>query len=1042
MNHSGRLEQSRVYCSLLGPLQVRIDDRPVEIGGARLRALLARLALSPGRTVSVDGLVDDLWGSEPPAGAANALQSLVSRLRRTLGRADLINSTTAGYALVADTDAAEFGRLVAAGRLAEALALWRGPALADVTDAPFAAPAAHRLEELRLAATEDWVEAELAAGRHGELIAELAGLVAAHPLRERLRGQYMTALYRAGRQADALRSYEDARQQLADELGVDPSPQLQAVHVAVLRGEAAAAPEPAPTNLRAQLTSFVGRDQDMAAISALLQRSRLVTLVGPGGAGKTRLASEFGATMRPTTPDGVWMIELASVTNPGDVVPAALTALRLRERALLEAALNARDALTRLVAALSGSAAVLIVDNCEHLIDAAADLVDRLLAGCPRLRIIATSREPLAITGEALHPVPSLALPDDAAPATQAAAVRLFTERAVAVRPDFVIEDWIEQATEICRRLDGMPLAIELAAARLRALSPAELAGRLDDRFRLLTGGSRTALPRHQTLRAVVDWSWDLLEKPERMLARRLSVFPGGITLATAEAICSGPDLPAEDVMGLITALVDKSLLQATNTGRYRMLETIRAYGQEQLRAADELTATRAAHAAYYLDLARRADPKLRSAEQLTWLAELVAEHDNVLAALQFYVETGDARRAVQLAAALIWFWNLRGQRDEGRKWLDAALSVPYDQPVFEHAFCHLGRALMAGGLGALTDAKWSLARGLRIVHQYPHLPADHPLGHALELFGALLVPSRAAQVAPAIERVRASSDPWTRTVSLVTSGHWAQNQGRILDAERHFQRALGEFREIGDRWGMASTMESIAQIGEARGDLRKVVAIEEEALGLLGELESYEDVAQGLCTLGRQQAKLGDLESAAATIDRAYELAHRFADAETRAWVEMSAAEVERRRGDLLSARRRAESAMQAVDALLPSQMEALFLVGVAFVELDENHVDEARAHAIEAVDVGMEYLDLSMVAAAADALACIEIAGGNFESGAVLLGISEASRGLPDLGNPDVVGAREKCRSELAEFQRAYDRGVALSRDAAIDFIHALRR
>jgi predicted ATPase/DNA-binding SARP family transcriptional activator len=1033
-------EQGHGYCSLLGPLQVRIDDQPVEIGGARLRALLARLALSPGRTVPVDGLVDDLWGSEPPGGAANALQSLVSRLRRTLGRTDLITSTAAGYALTADTDVQEFQQLVGAGMLAEALALWRGPALADISDAPFAEPEAHRLEELRLAATEDWIEAELAAGRHAELIAELDGLVAAHPLRERFRGQYITALYRVGRQADALRSYEDARRYLADELGVDPSPQLQAVHVAVLRGEAATA-ESASTNLRAQLTSFVGRDRDMAAITRLLKHSRLVTLVGPGGAGKTRLAGEVGAALQSQSPDGVWMVELASVTNPGDVVQATLSALRLRERSLLDTTSDARDAGAKLVAALSGSTALLIVDNCEHLINAAADLVDMLLAGCPNLRVIATSREPLSITGEALHPVPSLELPDSAESATHAAAVRLFAERAVAVRPDFAIDDWTDEVVEICRRLDGMPLAIELAAARLRVLTPAELGARLDDRFRLLTGGSRTALPRHQTLRAVVDWSWDLLEKQERMLTRRLSVFPGGITLATVEAICAGSDLPADEVLELIAALVDKSLLQTAGNGRYRMLETIRAYGHEQLVATDELIEIQAAHAAYYLDLVERADPKLRSREQLRWLNELIAEHDNILAALRFYVDRGNADGAARMAASLLWFWTLRGMRDEARLWLNAALDVPGEAAPIARATCYGGRAMMVGGNGAQVEAKWSLGRALRIVHTNPELVHDHPMSAMLEVIASIAIPTRMSRVRPALENARRHSDPWTRAAALMAYGHWAENQGRATDAERDFRLALEEFREVGDRWGLASTMESVAQIGELRGDLRAVIEIEEEALQLLKELEAFEDLAQALCILARQQARIGELDSATINVERASELAHRYSDVETRLWVEATAGEIDRRRGDLAAARRRADAVLAGTESanFFPSQLRAVFLVAVAFLDLAEGKPDDARSHGIEAIGIGAEHHDQGAVASAIDVLGCTEIAEGNTERAAVLFGIAEGTRGLPDLGDPDVVMAREKCRTELgaADYQNAYDRGVAMSYDTAIEFV-----
>ncbi|HST66535.1 MAG TPA: BTAD domain-containing putative transcriptional regulator, partial [Mycobacteriales bacterium] len=547
--------------AILGALLVTDDaGRPVEVGGARLRALLSRLALDPGRFVGVDALVEDLWGDTPPADRLNALQSLVSRLRRALPGVP-IESGPPGYRLAleaAQVDAPEFERLADAGRqalptdpaaarrlLAEALGLWRGPALADAPGLPWAEDARDRLTERRLAATEDRIDAELALGGHAGVLPELVELTRDHPLRERIRGQHVRALYAAGRQADALAAYEDVRRLLADELGVDPSPALQEIQLRVLR----AAPEPQPaaaprTNVPAQLTSFVGRDADLAAVAAQLDRHRLVTLVGPGGAGKTRLAAETAVRVLERFPDGAWLAELAPVTGGAEVPQAVLAAVGLADTRPREQpgqpAPSQAGAMTRLVDLLAQRCALIVLDNCEHLIEPAATLAAELLARCPRLRIVATSREPLGITGEALAPVAPLGLPPaDATPAQalRHPAVTLLADRAAAVRPGFQVDDdTVAPVIEICRRLDGMPLAIELAAARMRSLPVTEVAARLDDRFRLLTGGSRTALPRQQTLRAVVAWSWDLLSPAEAALADRVAVFPGGITPDAAEA--------------------------------------------------------------------------------------------------------------------------------------------------------------------------------------------------------------------------------------------------------------------------------------------------------------------------------------------------------------------------------------------------------------------------------------------------------------------------------------------------------------------------
>ena len=626
---------------MLGPLEVRTDVDPgeiVEVAGARLRALLIMLALHPGQLVTASQLIDGLWPQEMPAAAANALQALVSRLRRALPEA-VIESRPSGYQLKIDprsTDIVRFEDLAAAGRaqlrddpaaagqtLRQALALWRGPALADVADTDFGQAAIARLDELRLTAIEHRVDADLRTGDTASLVAELEGLVIAHPMREPLAARLMRALHAAGRRGAALEVYEQTRKRLVNQLGVEPSAELAALHLDILRDEPPAEPDPETarpaspvsnhtshknTNLRAELTSFVGRDAELRQVAELLGAYRLITLTGPGGAGKTRLAVEAARAELPATPDGVWLVELAPVTDPADVTSAVLSALGLREQVLVSPTRPRRlmpetplppDELSRLLSALAAKRTLLVLDNCEHLVAAAAALADRVLAACPQVRIMATSREPLNITGEALWTVGPLTLPPDPAATSLSAersvvqdfaSVRLLTQRARAVVPSFAVtHDNAPAVAAICRALDGMPLAIELAAARLRTMAPEQIAARLGDRFQLLSSGSRTAMPRHQTLRAVVDWSWDLLDDAERALWRRFSVFTGGATLEAAEQVCSGSGLPAARVLDLLTALAEKSLLTVRHDPpRYRMLEIIRAYGQERLAEAGE----------------------------------------------------------------------------------------------------------------------------------------------------------------------------------------------------------------------------------------------------------------------------------------------------------------------------------------------------------------------------------------------------------------------------------------------------------------------
>ncbi|MCU1645058.1 MAG: Non-specific serine/threonine protein kinase [Nocardia sp.] len=610
--------------------------------------LLARLALEAGGTVSVATLIDGLWGEEPPADAPGALQALVSRLRRALREAGTVELTAGGYRLPGvEVDSERFEHLIKRGRrefaagraeaaaalLAEALRLWRGPVLGDVQDAPFVQVVAARLDDLRAAAVEDRFAAELQLGRYADILADLEVAGAEHPLSERLAALRMRALAAAGRQSDALAVYEDMRERLGDELGIDPSAELRDTHLALLRGELespAVRREPVGSTLPARLTSFVGRDSELEGLAKLLATSRLVTIVGPGGAGKTRLSLE---AMSRYHGGPVFFVPLAEIGAPDQFADAVARALD-----------NAADGLpadktARLAELLDVAAAVLVLDNCEHLIAAAAELAAHLLDRLPQLRILATSREPLAITGEALCHLGPLDIPAEAtepAVAQRSPAVQLFLDRAAAVRPGFILDEHTTSpVVEICRKLDGVPLALELAAAKLRSMSVDQIARRLDDRFRLLTSGSRTALPRQRTLLALVEWSWDLLEDPERVLARRLSLFPGGATVEALEAICADKELPADDILYVLGALVEKSLVESSGgeKPRYRMLETIRAYAADQLADSSDNPAPAFAH--YYLTLAEQQEPLLRTGEQLSAIAVFDAEHANMAAALR-----------------------------------------------------------------------------------------------------------------------------------------------------------------------------------------------------------------------------------------------------------------------------------------------------------------------------------------------------------------------------------------------------------------------
>jgi predicted ATPase/DNA-binding SARP family transcriptional activator len=664
---------------ILGPVQAVRDGREFELGGPKRRALLALLLVAAGRVIPAERLAQELWGGCPPPGAAGTLRAHVSRLRTLLRPEAVLLARGGGYALAAEPeqlDAARFERLAGAGREAlehdaaaaaadrfrEALGLWRGRALADVDEVEPLAREAARLEELRLLATEGRIEADLALGRHAELVGELEGLVGEYPVRERLWRLLVLALYRAGRQADALAAYRRARDMLAHELGIEPGAELRALEQQVLRQEVPAPRPAARHNLPAMLTSFLGREEDLARLEGLVGGGRLVTLTGAGGAGKTRLAVEFATSAVERFGDGVWLADLAGIAEAGLVPSVVMGALGVRQS-------GEAPVMEALVYRLRSAELLLVLDNCEHLLGACAGLAAALLGRCPRLRVLATSREPLGVPGEAVYPVPPLAVPPESADAQTLAGapgVRLFLARSSAATGPAGVAAPVTVVARICRELDGLPLAIELAAARMSVLSAEEIAARLADRFRFLTSRRPVADPRHQTLRAAIGWSYELLSEEERRAFGELSVFADGFTLAALAAVCCGGDHAS--ALDLVDQLAAKSLLiaePAVAGTRYRLLETIRQYASKRLTEAGQAERARRRHAEAFL----------RLAEEERELAVLAREQDNFRAALDFTLGCGSPA-GPRLAFALGGFWLARGLFSEARGWLERALAA------------------------------------------------------------------------------------------------------------------------------------------------------------------------------------------------------------------------------------------------------------------------------------------------------------------------------------------------------------------------------
>ncbi|WP_194916079.1 BTAD domain-containing putative transcriptional regulator [Catenulispora rubra] len=1143
--------------SILGPLEIRVDGAPVALGGARLRTLMSRLALDAGRAVSVSALVDALWADEPPEGAANALQSLISRVRKVLGDPALLAAAPGGYRLAIapeSVDAMRFETLSRSGRealraddpsaaratLREALALWRGPALADVADAAFAIAPAARLDELRLAALTDRLDAELRLGQAAEALAELEALSAEHPLRENIAALHVRALYAVGRQADALAVYEQVRRALADQLGIDPSKELAEVHLAVLRSDPALAPpavEHAPrTNLKTRLTSFVGRDEEVARIGKMLDASRLVTLVGPGGAGKTRLAGESAQRVLERFPDGAWLAELAPVTDPGEVPQAVLSALGPRESRMMSnsgspaaAAALLRSAEDHLIESLAEKRILLILDNCEHLVGAAADLAETLLGRAPGLRVLATSREPLTIDGESLFPVPPLALPDtdgldefcigiresesgdrsgggggggsratgpgqgastgtgagkgarrgtgasrgadigagasrgvgaglgrsvgaDAGRGTSASgdtppvpltiadtvlaypAVRLFADRAAAVVPDFAVDaDTLPDVIRICRSLDGLPLAIELAAARLRTLPLHQIASRLGDRFRLLTGGSRTAMPRHQTLRAVVEWSWELLSEDERDLAERLAVFPGGVTAEAAAAVT--PGLDPDVAFDQLCALVDKSLLQAVPTEpgqdpRFRMLETLREYGADRLSGAGRLADTRRAHAAFFLDLAETAEPHLRRGSQMLWLKRLNAERDNILAALRFAAADEDADTAVRIAAAMTWYWTLGDQNREGRSWMRVALDVPGPSPQEAHAIVTVMERITT----VFEDYLWE---------EIPQLTRDiADTVAALDTFEHPLL-ALAAVVAPMLaddrERLEAvvdehldHPDPWVAAMLHLMRGMAAENAGVREPMRADFERARAIFEELGERWGLSACLNGMASMAITAGDDAQALELQTQALDLIREINAYSSAAQIQIGQAQLLSRLGRPDDARELLEQVLQGARNSGSQMGCLVALIGLAEHSRQAGD----RDKAWSYLRMAETEFaenwngPPQLLAFRESSAAMLYLDGDEPEPARAALARAFQFSLITRDVPIQGRMAVGAARYADTVGRTELAMRLLGASEGMVGTQDHSDSERVALVKKFK-EHPDYESCYAVGKNAARD-----------
>ncbi|MGC4955677.1 BTAD domain-containing putative transcriptional regulator [Actinomadura citrea] len=1038
---------------VLGPLTVwTADGTQVAIRGLKVRTLLADLLVQDGRPVSAERLIDDLWGPARPADPAGALQVKVSQLRRALedaepGGRELVVFQAPGYSLRVDPEKVDAGRFTAflarargtadprarAALLTDALALWRGPAHASFADEPFAQATITRLEEQRLTAVEDLFEARLALGEHTALVGELSDLVAREPLRERLRAAHMRALYRAGRQSEALDGFGELRDRLREELGLDPSPELAALRQAILTRDPALAPGGPRTNLPAPPGELIGRDEAVSEVRALLEPYRLVTLTGPGGVGKTRLALEIAAGLLDAFPDGVWSVELGGHDRADALADAVAATLGVRDDAVRDPHGGAVPAADRVARALRGRRLLLVLDNCEHLIEPAAELAHRLLAAAPQVRILTTSREPLGVGGEGVWTVPPLEPPDaseETGPASlrDFSAVRLFVARAAAASPGFALTaDNARAVAAICRRLDGIPLALELAATRVRALGADELAARLHDRFRLLSAGRRGVPRRQRTLRAAIDWSWDLLTGPERTVLQRLSVHVDGCSLEAAEAVCAGSGVAVEDVADLMSRLVDRSMVVVTGDARghrYRLLESVAAYCAERLRDSGESEHVRTRRDGYYVAFAERAAERLRGPDQRQWLQRLDLEHANLRSAVESTVRHDRPDLALRLVNAMAWYWFLRGRLGEGRRLLDLSLAHDGRAPTSARAAAGVWRT----GMEMLGRHGIDRTRRVQAALE-PYEVLDDPCGRAQAewflaeiLLGGAELSTGERLARRALAAFREAGDRWGTGAALTTLAHYALIRGDLAACGRHTEQGAALFDALGDRWGRLRAADLLGRLAEIRGDYEGAAELLREGLRLAEDLGIWTQVSYLLSGLGRIAMMTGDLAGAEAHHEKAKRLATEQSNRPGEVFAEMGLAMGARRQGRLDVAEKLLRDALDWQRRVGFDPGVALTLSELGFVAEQRGDAATAREAHLEALSVSRRTGDPRAAALALEGLAAAHALTGEHHRAARLLGAATAVREetgapLPQAAGTDVARTMATLRNALGE-------------------------
>ncbi len=1046
---------------VLGSLEVVAAEGPIELPGAKERTVLAYLLAHLGRSVSTDEIVDAVWGERAPASATRSLHARVSRLRRLLepGRtaasSSLIQRDGVGYRLVIsadDVDAERFARLVAEARdvptreslakAEQALELWRGEPYGAFQQLEFAQAENRRLTELELQARELRFAALLELGRHDEALPDLELLVEQHPLREPVARLLMLALYRSGRYPEALAVYRTLFQRLR-ELGLEPDEESRALERQMLQRASELAPvAPLRTNIGARLTSFVGREADCSLVLGGMDEHRLVTLTGPGGVGKTSLALEVARKAAEANLDGVWLVELAPLRDPARVPEAVAEALGMRTS---EFEGQQTSALGFLECNLGRRELLIVLDNCEHLVAAAAELALSLLSACPAVRLLATSREPLGVPGELVFEVEPLRIPADTASAeelAQADAVRLFVERARTVTGDFDLnEETLRAIAEVCARLDGLPLALELAAARTRTLSPQEIAQRLADRFALLGRGPERLAERQRTLAGVVEWSYQLLVENEQALFRRLSVFPSSFGLEVAEEVCSGDGIDPSRVADLLAALVDRSMITTSSerSDRFRLLETLREFGRAEADARGERLAVAKRHALWAMRVAEAGHARVWTEGLEAGTREFVPRRADFEAAADLAFELGDADLAQSLAAALgtLGFLFAGGVDDRAR--VEAALALP-GGALERRLRCLRALAVLLIREGRPGDAVSVGVSALSIAEEAGD-DAEIARMRTVTFQARLLAGDPNVdvdQLAGVEEHAVRHGERWYEGMVHHYYGLAAFTSGNVAEAQSRAERALRAFAASGDLWGIVNASETLGHSLAAVGDYDGAMQVYERALAA-GVRDLQEEAVPLLYHYGLSRLRADDTEAATRLFGECARLAER--ESPFLRWHStIGAAHIERRRGDTDEAARLYGDALGLVREAVAGGLDTRAVRVAMVVTLRElGHLAEEGGDAEGAKRFQEEGLvwarrvgEPRLLARSLDGLAGALSLGDRADEAARLLGAAEGTRAavharLPERERKDVAPASTRLRERLGDerFEEEFARG-----------------